>query len=258
MFFFRRKPHKKTAKRFNAIPILTKKEEEFFIRLCKVLPTCYVFPKVAISALLEPKGIDGIFNKADLDIISHKTVDYAIYDADLKPLCVVNLAHGTYSSDAEGVSDNYFKGAGIKIIRSGSKRGLTAEQISKTILPLLRSVTPRVDAETYLGAVTVPMIYQADLAPSNIRGLSTTSLDQLTPHKALQNSYPHIWQRICMFAPDPRHLQRYLDTLTIQDHAEKRAGFPIEAWKEIADIKSENGRFLQNSGTGWHTGFVNL
>jgi hypothetical protein len=102
------------------------------------------------------------------------------------------------------------------------------------------------------------MIYQADPVPSNIKGLSLSALDQLTPNKVLQKAFPHIWQRICLFAPDPKHLQRYLDTLTMQDRGEKRAGFSIEVIKEITDIKAANDRFLQSSDGGWATGFVNI
>ncbi|MGZ5781720.1 MAG: hypothetical protein ACXWIN_12295, partial [Burkholderiaceae bacterium] len=91
-----------------------------------------------------------------------------------------------------------------------------------------------------------------------IKGLSLSILDQLTPNKVLQNTFPHIWQRICLFAPDPKHLHRYLDTLTMQDRGEKRAGFSLEVLKEITDIKAANDRFLRNSDANWHTGFVNL
>lgn len=241
-----------------AKPLLTKIEEEFFIRLRKGLPGCFIFPKVALSALLEPKDFDEKPRKRNQAISPQSSVDYAIYDPDLKLLCVVELPGDDSIDDAQAVNGNPFKGTGIKTIRCESKTGLTAEQISKTILPLLKPVTPRMEAESYLGAATVQMIYQADPVPSNIKGLSLTILDQLTPNKVLQSNFPHIWQRICLFAPDPKHLQRYLDTLTMQDRGEKRAGFSIEVLKEITDIKAENDRFLMNSGATWHTGFVNL
>ncbi|MGZ3237487.1 MAG: DUF2726 domain-containing protein [Burkholderiaceae bacterium] len=257
MFFFNRKANKRTTQRFSAIPLLTKTEEEFFIRLCRALPTCYIFPKVAISALLEPKDQEERSRKTGSDM-PQKIVDYAIYDGDLKPVCVIDL--GNHSSKAEAIAGphDYFKGTGIKNIRCESRSGLSAEQISKTILPLLKPVTPRMESETYLGAATVQMIYQADPVPSNIKGLSLSALDQLTPNKVLQNTFPHIWQRICLFAPDPKHLHRYLDTLTMQDRGEKRAGFSLEVMKEITEIKAANERFLRNADANWHTGFVNL
>ncbi|MGZ3252746.1 MAG: DUF2726 domain-containing protein [Burkholderiaceae bacterium] len=257
MFLFKRKANKRTNLRFTAIPILTKTEEEFFIRLCRALPTCYIFPKVAIAALLEPKDLDDKPRKAG-PAMPQKIVDYAIYDADLKPICVIDLGNDSRNADAGAVSIDYFKGSGIKSIRCESRAGLSAEQISKTIVPMLKPVTPRMESETYLGAATVQMIYQADPVPSNIKGLSLSILDQLTPNKVLQNTFPHIWQRICLFAPDPKHLHRYLDTLTMQDRGEKRAGFSLEVLKEITDIKAANDRFLRNSDANWHTGFVNL
>jgi hypothetical protein len=258
MFFFKRKANQRTPQRFSAIPILTKIEQEFFIRLCRALPSCYIFPKVAIAALLEPKDSDENPRKAGLSAMPEKIVDYAIYDGDLKLVCVIDLGNDVSRSKANATSHDYFKGTGIKNIRCESRTGLTAEQISKMILPMLKPVTPRMESETYLGAATVQMIYQADPVPSNIKGLSLSILDQLTPNKVLQNTFPHIWQRICLFAPDPKHLHRYLDTLTMQDRGEKRAGFSLEVMKEITEIKAANERFLKTGDANWHTGFVNL
>jgi hypothetical protein len=90
-----------------------------------------------------------------------------------------------------------------------------------------------------------------------IKGLTQEKLDELTPAKVLANIYPHIWQRICLFAPEPLHLQKYLVSLSIQDRGEKRAGFPLEALKEIADISAENDRFLVLPVTGWQPAVVN-
>ena len=101
------------------------------------------------------------------------------------------------------------------------------------------------------------MIYNSEPVPSNIKGLTNQQLDELTPNKVLSKNYPHIWQRICLFAPEPKHLQKYLLSLSIQDRGEKRAGFPIEALKEIADIQTENDRFLLQPVTGWQPAFVN-
>jgi hypothetical protein len=257
MFIFKRKASKGTPQRFRAIPLLEKSEQEFFIRLCRTLPTCYIFPKVAIAALLEPKEPDEKPRKASVPAIPQKIVDFAIYDGELKLICVIDLGHDHTHSKTDSTHADYLKGTGIKSIRCESRTGLTVEQISKTILPLLKPITPRMESDTYLGAATVQMIYQADPVPSNIKGLSLSMLDQLTPNKMLQNTFPHIWQRICLFAPDPKHLQRYLETLTMQDRGEKRAGFSLEVMKEITEIKTANDRFLRLSDSGWHNGFLN-
>jgi hypothetical protein len=254
MFFFKRKASARSGQKLEAKTLLSKSEEEFFLRLCKTLPNCYVFPKVALSALLEQH--DERQRKGKSPSIPPKSIDYAIYDGDLKLLCVIELAKDFNDDDGLSCID-YFKGTGIKTLRCESRTGLTVDQISKTILPLLKPVTPRMESETYLGAATVQMIYQADPVPSNIKGLTLSMLDQLTPNKVLQKTFPHIWQRICLFAPDPKHLQRYLETLTMQDRGEKRAGFPLDVLKEVTDIKTENDRFLRMSDTAWHTGYVN-
>jgi hypothetical protein len=256
MFFFWRKANKKPAPRFRAKHILNKSEEDFFKRLVGALPDCYIFPQVAMLAMLEPKEKDSKRGTADLVKIAHKRIDFAVYDSDLKLICVVELDDS--DSDEDSSIDNDLNGAGIKTIRWDATSRPSVEQISKTILPLTRQAPPKRKVLPKDEPMdTVQMIYAADPIPSNIKGLTQPILDQLTPNNALKTAYPHIWQRICLFAAEPKHLQKYLISLSIQDRGETRAGFSIEVMREISDIQTQNDRYLMGPVTGWQPSIIN-
>ncbi|CAN5399151.1 hypothetical protein BH11PSE11_BH11PSE11_14380 [soil metagenome] len=259
MAFFWQKTNKSTAPRYRAKHILNKSEEEFFKRLVAALPDCYIFPQVAMLALLEAKDKDLKRNTADLVSIAHKRVDFAVYDTDLKLICVVDLSDNQAGDYSYKSSDGLLESAGVKTIHWSPDARPTSDQISKTILPLTRQAPPKrqVAPPREESLDTVQMIYAADPIPSNIKGLTLPILDQLTPNKALKNAYPHIWQRICLFAPEPKHLQKYLSSLAIQDRGETRAGFSIEVLREISDIQTQNDRYLMGPVTGWQPSIIN-
>lgn len=105
--------------------------------------------------------------------------------------------------------------------------------------------------------VRVPPLVSSALVSSKQACLNTAMLDQLTPEKVLQTSFPHIWKSICTLAIEPRRLRKYLLSLSIQDRPKKRAGFPMEALKEISDIQIQNDWFLVRAATSWQVGIVN-
>lgn len=173
--------------------------------------------------------------------------------------------------------DYCLKAAGIKTIRWDAEANPTVEQIRRIMLPSINKTMPRSDAAaltvfglepssqaaTRLGSAgqgapdTVLLMRQSDPEPSGMKDLGIAMLEQLTPDKVLRTHYPHIWQRICTFAVEPKHLKKYLLSLSMQDRAEKRAGFSLEALKEIADIQILNDRFLVDGVTTWKAGFHN-
>lgn len=252
-----RKAEKRTTTRYQKAPFLTDNEREFFWRMCKALPGTYIFPKVAASALLEPKKSARERRNSEFGEMSRKLVDFVICDAGLKLLCVVQLDDGTGEHNWNRKIDQYFSRVGIKTIRWQSNLKPSFEQIGKAILPMADRppVKPHIVSNNEMN--TVQMIYESDPVPSNINGLTLATLEQLTPNKVLKNSFPHIWQRICLFAPEPKHLQKYMRSLSIQDRGEKRTGFSADALKEISDIQFENDRFFVDAVTGWQTAFVN-
>ncbi len=245
-------------------------DEIFFGRLRRALPNCYIFPHVELSSLMEPHSINQKQRLVDLQLLQGRKVDYAIFDASLGLLCVVEINHQPAVDENEISNADCLKSAGIKSIRWGRQALPSYEQILRTLAPFssLASPKPDIAASTIIRTSyvedakkldTVQVMYQADPEPGNIMGLSVASLEKLAPNGYTKTRYPHVWQRICLFSSEPKHLKKYLDTLFLQDRGVERAGFPPEIIKEITDIQSENERFLQISTprATWDTAFIN-
>ena len=272
--FLRQQAAKKnTFSRYEEKPVLSKDETVLFGRLCRALPNCYVFPKISLAHLIEPMEGDRKRTPHHFERIERLAVDFAVFDGDLALVCVILLEPGgvMYGDQLKNaILERCLKSATVKAMRWNVNNKPSVEQISRAILPMTNASRPTLDtgntlnpnpnpnpSPSTLNPDTVQRIYKAEPVPSNVRGLTQEQLDTLTPLKFLATTYPHIWQRICLFAPEPKHLQKYLLSLSIQDRGEKRAGFPVEALKEITDIQMENDRFLSGPVTGWQPAFIN-
>jgi hypothetical protein len=102
---------------FRARPLMTDNEIEFFRRLCAAWPDGYVFPQVAMSALLKPAGATSRAHRAALNRISQKRVDYAIYTADLELHCIVELDDRSRNAQRDARRDTWLASAGIVTLR---------------------------------------------------------------------------------------------------------------------------------------------
>jgi len=253
----RQKAKKKAFPRYEEKPMLDKSEAVLFGRLCRALPNCYIFPQVSLSSLMEPSEGDRKRNPEPFDRLARLKVDFAVFDGDLELVCVIVVEPENGATADSEMMKRCLKSATVKAMRWSADNKPSVEQIARAIMPLTNSAKPTLETGSTMNPDTVQRIYKAEPIPSNIKGLSTEQLDKLTPNKVLSKNYPHIWQRICLFAPEPKHLQKYLLSLSIQDRGEKRAGFPLEALKEIAEIQTENERFLAQPVTGWQPAFIN-
>jgi hypothetical protein len=114
--------------------ILTDNELDFFWKLSRALPDTFIFPQVAISALIEPTAQEG--TKAFMSAfgrISQKRVDYALFDAKLKLICIVELDDKSHQADKDKARDYLLKSAGIRTIRWHSKKKPDAGEIQKQV-----------------------------------------------------------------------------------------------------------------------------
>jgi uncharacterized protein YneF (UPF0154 family) len=259
-YWFVRNAKKNVFPHYEEKTILNKSEAVLFGRLCRALPNCYIFPHASLSSFIEPSEGDYRRNPEPFDRLTHVKVDYAVFDGDLELVCVILLDTDTVSAAAaekNAMRDRCLNSASVKVMRWNLGSKPSVEQIARAIMPLTNSAKPTLESNSTLNPDTVQRIYKAEPVPSNIKGLTQEQLDTLTPDKVLSKNYPHIWQRICLFAPEPKHLQKYLLSLSIQDRGETRAGFPQEALKEITAIQTENDRFLAIPVTGWQPAFVN-
>jgi len=101
--------------------ILSANEADFFHRLTRANSDGYVFPQVALSALLEPASKDRKARASAFNRIARKRVDYAIYTDKLQLLCVVELDDRTHKAAHDAERDAMLASAGIKTLRWQSK-----------------------------------------------------------------------------------------------------------------------------------------
>jgi len=116
--------------------LLTDNELEFFWRLTRALPDTFIFPQVAMSALIEPTVANNSktyltsFNK-----IAQKRVDYAIFDTGMKLLCIVELDDKTHNASKDKARDKLFSVANIRTIRWNSKNKPDQTEIQTQVFP---------------------------------------------------------------------------------------------------------------------------
>lgn len=248
---------KSGATRFERTNLIPHNQREFFWRLCKALPEAYIFPRVPLSSLVKISPKSATDSDAAYDEVAHRVVDYAVFDSHLRIICVVELDKHNMDEHSRPMLEHYLNAAGIMSVRWSTAHVPSIDQIAKLILPT-GDTHARNELTRNSEMNTIQLMHNSEPVPEHANGLSSLQLDQLTPNKAIKQHYPHIWERICLFASEPKHLQKYLSSLSLQDRGKQRAGFPLDVLKEIADIQLQNDRFLPHNVTGWQNGFVNI
>ena len=102
---------------YKAQRIMTGNELEFFRRLVRAVPGGFVFPQVAMSALIAPVARGSKSRLLAFRRISQKRVDYALYTNKLELICVVELDDRTHDPSRDAVRDSYLESAGIVTLR---------------------------------------------------------------------------------------------------------------------------------------------
>lgn len=120
--------------------LMTENEAEFFGRLIVALPDCYVFPQVALSALIQAATTDKKRAHSDHLRIAQQRVDYVVCDRGCQIIAVVELDDRTHSRAKDAVRDGRLLQAGIRTVRFQSRSKPTAEVIRAEVFPA--SATP--------------------------------------------------------------------------------------------------------------------
>lgn len=120
--------------KYKAQAILTPNETEFFQRLRRALPEEYIFPQVAMSALIGPVS-QGKANLSDFRRIAQKRVDYAVYTRNLKIVAVIELDDRTHIARRDAKRDAYLRSAGIRTVRFESRAKPDEAQIREALYP---------------------------------------------------------------------------------------------------------------------------
>jgi hypothetical protein len=129
------KKAKGSAGLYRAKKLMTANELEFFGRLIKALPDHYVFPQVAMSALLESASHDKKKAHSDRLRIAQQRVDYLVCDSKGDIVVVVELDDRTHSKTKDQTRDERLTQAAIRTVRFQSRDKPSVEAIFAAIVP---------------------------------------------------------------------------------------------------------------------------
>lgn len=101
--------------------LMTDNEEEFFGRLVAALPEHYIFPQVAMSALLSSASGDKRTAHADRLRIAQQRADYVVCNRRCEVVAVVELDDKTHSLQKDELRDARLAQAGIRTVRFQAK-----------------------------------------------------------------------------------------------------------------------------------------
>lgn len=252
-----------------AIPAFTKKpffrseQKAFYARLRRALPKCYVFPDVELRALMTPISTDSKQRRSEKEYLVGRKVDYAVFNAGLSLLCVIELKTGGVVDNSPGSNAQLLKGAGIRHFCWDKQKLPTSEQMMRLfgsfVLPVVKAGA---EADGDAPAAAANADYEdpvSEIMMAKVSSLTPEMLDRLAPLGHTKAAYPHVWERIRIFCTEPNHLEEYLTSLSIQSRASKRAGFPHEVLTEINDIEIANAPFITKTPEkpSWNDVFSN-
>lgn len=126
--------------------LMTENESEFFGRLVVALPDHYIFPQVALSALIQAAAKDKKRAYSDFLRIAQQRVDYVVCDRSCQVVAVVELDDRTHSRKKDEVRDARLQQAGIRTIRFQSNSKPTAVEVRAKVLPAVVHASPEAAA----------------------------------------------------------------------------------------------------------------
>jgi len=129
------------AGKYKSRALMTDNELEFFGRLVAALPGHYIFPQVAMSALLDTASSDKKIAHSDRLRIAQQRVDYVVCNQRCEVVAVVELDDKTHSRAKDKVRDSRLEQASIRTVRFQSRQKPTAEAIRAAVL-LVEATAP--------------------------------------------------------------------------------------------------------------------
>lgn len=120
---------------YKARELMTENEAEFFGRLVVALPDHYIFPQVAMTALIEAASRDKKQAHSDRLRIAQQRADYVVCDRRCNVVAVVELDDRTHSRSKDKIRDGRLLQAGIRTVRFESKSKPSAQALRTAVLP---------------------------------------------------------------------------------------------------------------------------
>lgn len=114
--------------------LMSDNEMEFFGRLVAALPEHYIFPQVAMSALLESASTDRKRAHGDRLRIAQKRIDYVVCNRRCEVVAVVELDDRTHSAARDKLRDGRLEQGGFRTVRFQSRQKPPAAAIRAAIL----------------------------------------------------------------------------------------------------------------------------
>ncbi len=228
---------------FTKKPFFRSEQKAFYGRLRRALPKCYIFPDVELRALMTPISTDSNQRRSEKEYLLGRKVDYAVFNASLQLLCVIELKTGGIADNTPGSNAQLLKGAGIKHFCWDKQKLPTSEQMLRFFAAFVAPVQVKSEGEG--GAANGDGDdFHTEVVMPRLTSLTREALDLIAPRGHLKAAYPHVYERIVNFCTEPNHLEDYLNSLSLQSRAGTRAGFPQEVLTEIRDIDHANEQFV--------------
>ncbi len=131
LLFGRRKPW---LAQIRSKPLLTDNELEFFNRLARALPRYYIFPQVALGAIMDVNSqLPAQQRRAIRARFDRKIADFIICEPrTLKVLAIIELDDRTHDPRRDRERDAITEAAGIRTLRYSSREKPSVAEIAKT------------------------------------------------------------------------------------------------------------------------------
>jgi hypothetical protein len=129
--------------------LMTDNELEFFGRLVAALPDHYIFPQVAMSALIEAASSDKKLAHSDRLKVAQQRVDYVVCATAGEVVAVIELDDRTHSSAKDQLRDSRLEQARIRTVRFQSRNKPTPAAIRVAVC----GPAPAADAPAMAAAV---------------------------------------------------------------------------------------------------------
>lgn len=232
----------------------------FYQRLRLALPNCTIFPDIALNDLIKPLAGDARLLRQQQDKLAGRRLTYAVFNDMLELLCVIELISYVVQHDERVQMLAMLEECGIPRFSWEHDNLPSSEQIVR-VMAAYTTIAP-----SRFAPAANSVLQHESVTPKNVvskKGPASFSLTvddahRLTPNGHIRATYPHIWERICHFCNEPRHLEHYLNSLSLQDRGSKRTGFPESVMVELTDVLGANARFIpaQRVRGGWNDSFI--
>jgi hypothetical protein len=134
---------------YKAATLMTANEREFFDRLIAALPDHYIFPQVAMGALIVPASTDKKLAHVDRLRVAQQRVDFVVCDRACKVTAVVELDDRTHQAAKDQRRDERLHQGAIRTVRFQSKNKPHGQAIREAVLgQTMMPVTVGTDAAT--------------------------------------------------------------------------------------------------------------